>query len=232
MKHNKTIVERIAKLLRLAEGTNSTSEAATAAAQAQKLMTKYQTKRADIEGDADSDDIHHDQEPLFTGKRIKSWLIALANGVAKSNGCMTVVATAETNRVFLVGREEDIAVTRALFKYLRKEIEHHIKVARAAGFLWGGENRTKEFRFGMVVSVSMALERARQQTIDEHTSTAIVKLDDAEKAERWAYENIPDLRENKKRTVEVDQEGDAFAAGLAVGEQIPLINPRRTIEND
>lgn len=230
MKPDKNIVERIANLLRLAEGTNNPNEAATAAAQAQRLMTKHQIKRADLEA-GDPDDIQHDDKPLFTGKRVKGWLIALANGVAKSNGCMTVVAKAEkTNRVFLIGREEDIAVTRALFKYLRGEIDHHVRLARAAGFLRGDGKRTKEFRFGIVVSVCMALERARQQTINEHSSTAIVKLDDAEKAERWAYDNIDGLEENTKRVVEVDQEGDAFHAGLYVGEQIPILNPRRTIE--
>jgi hypothetical protein len=229
VKPDKTIVERIANLLALAEGTSNPNEAAVAAAQAQRLMTKHQIKRADIEGS--DDDIRHDDEALFTGKRIKSWLIALANGVAKSNGCMTVVARDETtNRVFLIGREEDIAVSRALFKYLRREIDHHVRIARAAGFLRGDGNRTKEFRLGIVVSVCMALDNARQQTIYEHSSTAIVKLDDADKAEQWAYENIPSLKENTKRVIEVDQEGNAFNAGRIIGEQIPLINPRRTIE--
>lgn len=229
MKPDKSIVDRIAKLLRLAEGTSNPNEAAAAAAQAQRLMTKHQIERSDVEGDPDG--VQQDDRPLFTGKRVKPWLIALANGCAQNNGCMTVVATADKSRVHLVGRAEDIAVVRELFRYLRKEIEYHVKLARAAGFVWGPH--VGQFRLGAVVAVSMAMERARKQAAAEVSSTAIVKLDDdAERAEQWAYENIEGLRPNndRKYQVEVDDGDRAFRAGIAVGEQIPIINPKRTIE--
>lgn len=222
-------IERIAKLLALAEGTNNPNEAAVAAAQAQRLMTKHQIARSDIADD--SDGIKRDETPLFTGKRIKPWLIALANGISQSNGCMTVVATAETNRVHIVGRVEDITVVRVLFQYLRREIEHHVRIAKAAGFLWGPH--VNQFRLGAVVAVSRAMELARKQAADEVSSTAIIKLDDAaEQAEQWAYENIQGLRPNddRKYKVEVDDANRAFYAGIVIGEQIPIINPKKTIE--
>lgn len=224
------IIQRIADLLRLAEGTNSPGEAATAAAHAQKLMTKHQITRADV--DDESGDIHRDAKPLISGRSLSGWHLALANGIAQSNGCLNIIERGEDGRgrLFIIGREEDVLVVRALFKYLRGEIDRHTRRAVQIGWFVSHRDKT-QFRLGAVISISMALEKARKQAAQAHSSTALVKLDlDADKAEQWAKDHLPGLEMNKAETIEVDDGHSAYIAGRMVGERIPLINPKRTIE--
>lgn len=227
------ILERVRNLLTLADGTTNPNEAAVAAAQAQKLMTKHQLTRADV-SETDPRRVRQDEEPLFRQKKLKLWQLALANAIAQENACLNVMTTNEKGRnsIFIIGKEEDTAVVRALFLYLRKEIEHHVCVAKDIGFLWGDGERTNQFRLGAVVSIGIALHQARQQAADEHGgSTALVKLDrDSEEAQHWAIDNIPGLEMNVKKSFEVDENSRAFLAGRFVGNRIPLINPKTTLE--
>lgn len=224
-----TVLERVARLLALSDGTSNPNEAAVAAAQAQRLMTRHRLSRADVVERRDEIRAHGDR-PLFVGKRLRSWLLALAQAVTRNNGCFSVLVRDSSGRksLVVVGRIEDVDLVRYVFTYVRREIDRVTKHYRRAGVFWERGSETR-FRLGAVTAVSMAMAKARNETLQGASETAIVRVKrDEKEAEQWAYENIDGLEESATRRVEVSVWDASFAAGLNEGKKISL---RRGIQN-
>jgi hypothetical protein len=124
------VIDRIVKLLKLAEGGGTTpAESATAAAQASRLMLKYHISQAVVDGyNADSaagEPIR--RGPLWEGGRIVSWVLDLAGGLSRLHGCRVLINRGRRHRhsrakITLVGREGDAEIVRYLLTYLMREI--------------------------------------------------------------------------------------------------------------
>lgn len=229
------VIEQIVVLLKIAEGKSTNPyEAASAAAQAQKLMLKYKVTREDVDKSHDSDIRIHD-EPIVTGKRMQSWELGLANAIAQVNGCLNVLVGNEgdVKKLLIVGKDEDVVVVRALYDYLHKEIEHLTKRAQGYGTIYGREE-TNQFRLGALVAIAMALQSAKTAVENEFGSTAIVKLENsAAAAEQWAKNTLPGIEMNKKRrVVSVDAHDRAFVAGVQAGNRVSMIDPKKTLEEE
>jgi hypothetical protein len=117
------ILDKVAKLLALAHGKGTTpAEAATAAAQAQRLMLKHNIAQADLEQQETS----IETSTLWQGGRVVRWKLNLAGGLARLNGCRALVYSAvrahQGAKIIIVGSESNAAVVRYLFTYLVREI--------------------------------------------------------------------------------------------------------------
>jgi hypothetical protein len=181
------IVDKIAKLLALAEGKGTTpAEASTAAAQAQRLMDRHKLTRAAVEDHERPEGIERDTEPLYVGRRMVSWLRVLASGVTRTNDCrlLMVKRSDGQRRLELLGRASSVAVARHLFAYLQREIDRLSKEAlRERHFPGRGGARTwgNNFRLAAAVEVSERLKRerlaVRLAAQSQGATTALVRLD-------------------------------------------------------
>src|SRR6266849_6358620 len=87
------IIERIQKLNKLATSSN-VNEAAAAAAMAQRLMTEHRISEAQLSAEHDEADAPiTDMDVLAASgnKRPQTWLVWLATGAARANGCRIVI---------------------------------------------------------------------------------------------------------------------------------------------
>lgn len=123
------VIDRIQKLRRLSESTN-VNEAATAAAEAQRLMTAHRISEAQLASETGAEDeTVTDVDVLAaTGcKTPQSWLVTLASGIAEANGCGITIQSS-TRRwnthggINMYGRQRDLDAAKYLFFAMHNEI--------------------------------------------------------------------------------------------------------------
>lgn len=238
---NEKIVDKVKKLLRLAESAD-VNEAATAAAAAQRLMENHRIDQAMIDLDGDEGDGVEDEEienlhddPLEASGRLGRWKSQLAMAIASINGCRIYLGrgykdgTAQTT-LCIVGRPSDVASVRYLFAYLSGEIERLCKLqGRGLGRTWANS-----FRMGAVHTVRKRLREAQQKARQEARAklkgkgtTALVKLDKAlarvderaKEVEAWMKKN---MRLSSARSSASRRDWGAYAAGKRAGDSIDL----------
>jgi len=214
MQDRDKILDRIQKLLRLADDPNNVNEAASAAARAQEMMHKYNLTSLMVES-FDSDPIEDEEikcmtDPLFTFKKNAStWKTKLAMVVAKANHCRIWLHRSQSNsRLGLVGTRSDAEVVRFLYNYLLKEVERlALRDAMGKGRSWANN-----FRLGAIDTIEARLKEALKESEEilkeecqktgvaiVHVSSAIQKLEDKGPAvQRWMDENM-DLRKGGKK---------------------------------
>lgn len=230
------VVDRIQKLLALAEGQGTNpNEAALAAATAQALMEKYQLDRAELEAAIEPDIAVDGTDPLFVGEegvtQISSWRSVLASKLSRLEGCRAVEQRAlnrqgqvERARLVLVGRPEEVAVTRYLYRYLEREIERLCNDARLRRRL-RGRSASLSFRLAVIKTVEQRLERAKADARHEHvrnggTAAAIVRVDGrGDEVERWLKAALKVEPEQYDRS---HFDARAASAGHRAGARIPL----------
>jgi len=239
------IIDRVRKLLALAQSDN-VHEAANAAAQAQKLMSKHAIEEAalTVEDDEDDDEpITNDVLAFTKGSRIATWKLYLASNITEANGCSYYyrngLSKFDKSRISIVGRASDATKCRYLFAYITKEIDRLTKQESKAR---GGAGRTwcNSFRLGAQAEVGKRIREATEQAGDEMRelaaaqdrvqgtgSTALVRINSAiEKIEKrkteahvWMHDKL-NLGKGNARPSAFD--GAGYAAGKRAGASINI----------
>lgn len=231
------LLDRIRRLLRLAESAN-VNEAATAAATAQTLMARHRIEAASLDtGDETSGIVDFRDAPLEASKRLRPWKIELASVVARANGCrIYLLDRGRTDEVILVGRAEDAELVRLLYGELVKRVE---SLTRKHG---EGRDRAfcNGFRLGVVTTLEERLRKANadasERAIEAGVATddddpdarlaasdaaiAIRKLDARADAVDRFLDRTLGLRAGKAKSLRADAEG--YAHGRIVGHTIAL----------
>ena len=109
-------INRIQKLRRLAEGTDSEAEASAALAAIQKLLLAADLDEAELQGADEAPEDIGEADPLVNAATRTSWRGALAGGLARANGCRVIWA-ATGGRLRLFGRPTDCARVHSLYSY-------------------------------------------------------------------------------------------------------------------
>jgi len=232
------LIDRIQKLLNLADGArnNSVAEAATAAALAQKLMLEHQLSLAEVQIDPEGPTA----DPVIeivgeqTDKRTPSWLAGLLFAVGRANGCR-VIRFRHQHKLTVIGPRSATETTVYLYQYLGREIERlcqRDKPKTLRGPLGStvpvdhgySKQWCQAFRLGAVDEVGRRLVAARQEQIATvapartATCTALVRRQDAAVATYMATHH-PKLRTGRGPTC---TNGGAYAAGRRAGGEINL----------
>lgn len=228
------VIDKIAKLLRLAEGDGaSANEAANAAAKAQELMDRHKLSRALIDDRAleDGDPIgSFEQEPLMQDM-LTRWRIRLADAVARMNDCVMLLRSLSRDgikgRAYLVGRTSDVEVSRYMFTYLNREID---RIGRAALQQLDEAPREpdvwlNDFCYGAASVVFRRLQDARVNVQrdalkNEAGKKALVALRDRSAAVDAFVKELTGGRQIKLGAKGVDLQ--AHMAGRSAGETIPI----------
>ncbi len=218
------LLERVRKLLALAESPN-VHEAAAAAARAQALITQYKLqglleRRARDEALSDGRDA-----PLESTRKIRKWKSVLAAALARANGCeaYTLAVGRRQEHLCVAGHPDDQAAVAALWDWLVRRLEW-LSATHGAG-----ESREwhESFRIGAAEIIGERLatvEDAEREALVDGTraETALVALDRAlhargEAVARYVEEHLR-LKRGRGITVVVG----ALEAGRAAGRTLVL----------
>ena len=172
------LIDRIKKLLALANNNPSAEEAASAAAMAMRLMRKYNLESADLQAHELRKEGTIIRAVVENGPnykvRVASWFNVLVTGVAQSLGCETTISYNPSRTgmaMYLHGARQDVEVANWLINYL------HVQIDKLADAHWKDKSllirlrndrapyaseRTREknnYRFGLAISV---LQRVKE----------------------------------------------------------------------
>lgn len=186
---DEALLEKIRKLLRLAQSDNP-HEAALAAGRAQALMERHQIESVDLNVEAIPEVGRHEDVLDFKGGKLYAWRIELADTLARAHRCRIIIQSrfshwADENKVYtksmtLVGSRNDAAAVGYLHTYCSTELERLVKI-HAQG---KGKRYVNSFRRGVVLAIREALEVERRRTRDwanaEGRGSALAKLDQME----------------------------------------------------
>lgn len=230
MTNRTKVLDRIAKLQAMVEGTTNLAEAEAFAAKVSALLTEHKLTMTEIEF-ADYDGTPVGESRIdgdeFGGRKWKRsrWQLALARGIAKSNGCSTLAAQG-CNAVWFVGHEADRDVCAYLFTSLVPKLEkiskrEHRAKKREQIAAWGYNNLPTSWRQSWLVGaargIGAQLKQQRRQAEAAGGSLALVRLDDTAVVEYMA--------ENYRRRgagFGGNLSGDALAAGKSYGATMPI----------
>jgi len=236
METNQAVIDKIIKLLALAEGEGANpNEAAVAAARAAELLERHKLDRADIEASSqepDEDVTDGGELPGVGGTRIPKWCGLLASSIAAANGCKLLYwsrqhrVTKKWGRyIVIIGRPSDVAVVKYIHTYVAREIDRLRAEAKDRGEIYG-DLQSNNFRCGAVDAVRMKLNEAKRETREQFrreggSSNAIVlvKQRDA-KVDLWMHNKFPKLRGGQSWGGSHDH--DAYAAGKRAGATISM----------
>lgn len=226
MKTEESIIDRVQKLLALADKNRNgnENEATRAAMKAQELMLQYGIELAQIAARKDrpvgiGKEIHHG--------RIDPWRRDLAQAVAVSMGGRTIWQNEPrkwTGTIAFWGQRETVAGMVALYQYLEGQLTvisaieaSQVKHANAAQSMrW-----RRGFLAGMVHRISARLqERRRAKETNHEAGVALVVIKSSvDRAVEEAYNN---LTRDKSRRVHAA----ALAAGKEAGDRVDLLDPK------
>lgn len=225
------ILERVRRLLALAESSN-VHEAAAAAAKAQELMTKHRIEQAELEGEelVEDEPVLNEEAESFIGR--KPWRELLLSGLAQANGCETyIVKQRRTGRITLrvLGPASDAGLVRYMQAYLTREVERLSDVAAKAE----RERRRRDggdtfgvrlawhnsFKLGAAAELRQRLLEASTRAMNGASGTALARIDktDERVAAALAALNLG----NRKHRARY-RHSDAFRAGREAGAGINL----------
>jgi len=239
------VVEKIRKLMNLAESNNE-NEAASAAALAQRLMVQYDLESAVLAAEAGDDakeqeeDIEEssmgDLESFARRAAWKDWLIMYitkANGVYVYTSHKGMQGKCKTYR--LIGQPRHVATVRYLYVYLAREIERHSKAqGKGKGAVW-----SNTFRQSAALTVGERLKEANRAEADAAKNrlagncTALVAVETAEQrigeraseAKAWSRKQHGKFTTGQSGRSRYDSAG--AAAGRACGASLNLSGARR-----
>lgn len=216
------VIDKVRKLLALAEGAGATpGESAAAAARAAEILERYKLSLSELDIETDAEPVGKDAEMYRGGGSLPGWIRMLAHICAKSCGCSTYLSwtpMGRSRRICLVGRKSDTEVATYMFCYLRREIDRLAIEARDWGELRGSVS-LNNFRIGACYTIGKRLSVVRDETRRESTSTAIAKVEKLD-AKVEAVVKSMKLRTAKKPKVTPD--ASARRLGMQAAERIEL----------
>lgn len=228
------LIERVNRLLSLATSDNE-HEAASAAAIAQRLISRYEMDVSELAGEREPESLD-DYGPLgqtsIDMKTLPAWMGQLAVVVAEVNHCFCTYARGRALNV--VGREAHRQTTAYLFNYLIREINRVRMVVASQTFSSKGRRWHDSFRLGASTAVITRLREARAGALQEAygdasgDSVELVRLDRRVALLRDASEEAKHralggkkakyTRRRRSNTLDVT----AWLAGAAAGKDVSL----------
>lgn len=126
MHDREKIIERVRRLLRMAQDVTSPNEAAIAAERARKLMDKYQIDAMEASKSLEvRDDFAEQSGDTKAYRRYPAWMQWLAASVAKLNDCLASFHITDDlkKQMQFKGYSSDVIIATAMHDYLVKAIE-------------------------------------------------------------------------------------------------------------
>lgn len=210
-------IDKIQKLLAMANDTSSPNEALLAANRARKLMDKYQLSQEDIESKIGSQFL---ETGISSNKtRIFLWEKYLASAAGSMNDCRSVIRRGRNQVSFLFqGFKPDAIVAKMTMDYLTKAAQRTKKELGVKGL--SESNLFMQGFSGEVLNRANEIKREREKQFVSNTGTELVLLKMTEIQKHFGELNS--CRNHKPRAPLSRSEREAYSQGLQAGESISL----------
>ena len=214
---NSPIIEKIRKLLALANSSNE-HEAALAAGHAQRLLSEHNLAMADIEAAHKPDKA--DKVETVVSKSLPKWMRHLSAGVSTAFDCQAIHHPA-AGKMSFIGVGADVQVAAYTFTYLdrtiRKLCSNYMK--QHVGSTIANRHRELMRQSYYLGAVSTIITRLREQKVQTPVTTgALVPV--KEGLIRQAMNEIGNLRTMRSRKSYVNT--DAYSRGQMDGGQVGI----------
>jgi hypothetical protein len=181
------VLDKVRKLLKLAQANTNPHEAASAAARAQQLIDEHNLTHMLLQMDGtepaeqeeDIFDFKQKDAPLYTGKKLDRWRVYLAMHISDANSCRIYIMPGRS--IEIVGRPSDAETVRYLYAWLSHETvrlsEDH---GAGCGVTW-----KNNFRLGVVDTLGRKLRESRREFVQAQrdavsvSTTALVRVNTA-----------------------------------------------------
>src|SRR5690606_35729550 len=163
------ILDKIRKLLALAQSSNSQSEVENALAQAEKLRKKYQIDINELE--VSPEDI--DYEYLLVDTKTfepTHWIIILCQTIANGYNCQLIRNTKANGKVYMriIGFAEDVQMCENVI------FSTKVIIREMADIQWKINGKTKHFRKNYILGF---LEGLNQRLTEERKDKFVIEKD-------------------------------------------------------
>lgn len=198
-------IDKIRKILALAENNPSEHEAISAALMAQKLMAKYNIQETEIQEEVTDNNIESLQ--VVVSGKVQKWRLYLAQVVAKNFRCKVYLRGQD---VVFFGYKKDADICKEVFLSLyRIGVKLSDKAKREARSKYGtAKGIRNSFCIGFVDGIRSELEKQ---------STALIIIVPKEVNEK--YDNMSRGWKNRASNVSVNRfNPDAYSAGKQAGK--------------
>ena len=214
---NSPIIEKIKKLLALANSSNE-HEAALAAGHAQRLLSEHNLAMADIEAAHRPDKA--DKVETTVSKTLPKWMRHLSAGVSSAFDCQAVHHPAAGKMTF-IGVGADVQIAAYTFTYLDRTIRKLCSTYMQQHISSMAANRHRElmrqsYYLGAVSTITVRLKEQKVQTPVTTGALVLVK----EGLIRQAMNEIGNLRTMHSRRSYINS--DAYSKGQTDGRQVGI----------
>jgi hypothetical protein len=215
--NNTPIIEKIKKLLALANSSNE-FEAALAAAHAQRLLSKHNLGMADIETSHKPDNA--DKIEMGAAKTLPKWVRHLSSGVCNAFDCQAI-HNATKGMLSFIGVGADAQVAAYTFTYLDRTVRNLCStyMKRHVSDTITGRNRERRRQSYYLGAVSTITARLQEQKVcTPVTPGALVPLKEA--LIKQTIDEIGKVRTMHSRRSYIHS--DAYSKGQNDGRQVGI----------
>ena len=216
-------IAKVAKLRALAQSSN-VNEAANAAAAAERIMQEYRISESEVEARGDAPNMPDpttDEKIPIWNQRVTHWQLQLIARLAREyqtkivQGVRSFDGTDYRLGVHLFGRKSDIEIVKYQYSFLSAEI---VRLCLLHG-KGKGKSWATSYCMGAVDGFCFAMRAASQETKQQATSAALVKLDEraslANAAAHAYYNNL-----GKAKNYGTTRDHSAYSQGMRDGANI------------
>lgn len=212
------VIDKISKLLAMANDSSSPNEAMIAAKRARALMDKHQLEVTDIEAAKGTQFLSLKYE--LTGSRTPKWMVILASASSSLNDCRVLRyrEAHEYNMAFLFqGFKADAIVAKLTFEYFVEACERQLKAQAIKG-----TSKRNFFRLGFSQQISqrcIVIKREREQDMVSPTGTALIPLKKAQVEDHFG--EVDSFKPSQTRAATLEEKM-AYLQGAEEAEKIGL----------
>lgn len=211
------VMEKIKRLLALANcPTGNVNETAAAAEAAQRLMLEYKISEVNFDETPEDESITEQDILQDSGTtKPRQWEQMLATQIAANNFCKLILSTLNNKTRFRVfGKTSDVQAVSYMYQAITRQVR-----LLANRFVGSAKDRNS-FKYGCAVTICRRLRESNQTSIQNLSSTAIVKVDTANKqVEDFVNKVFPHL---KTKNFTSCSSARGYYAGKVAGEQVTL----------
>lgn len=210
------IVDKIAKLLSLSDGTTFEGEADTALQKAYKLMHEHNITMADINSSSKDNALGYMGENSIVRYPSKEWEWILVHNIAALFDCTTItiqkyIGNNQRQKILMIiGREGNRTTTELMYKWIRSKVEHD-SVFKAKGT--SGRN---SYCLGVACTIANRIKDIKKSA----PKTDEWGLVPASEVDEWLRKYYPNLTTSRASINIKDTE--AYYKGQSDGKDIGL----------
>lgn len=220
---DRSLVERVRKLLDKAEGTDNAHEAEAFAAKAADLIAQHRIDPARLaeRGDA-GDDLGLTELNVGRGAYVRGRIALLANIAEAHDVRMVFQSTPTGSIVFLAGRHADLEIVEVLYASLHSQAASQMQgLKRATGTATQRERRSFLFGFADRIGQLMAESKAAAQAQSERAADGGAAMAVAVRERRDRVDEFAQQRWGKVRSAGRPSAvaPDGYRAGTSAAER-------------